>query len=303
MKILLALYFFILATIQIGLLLGTLHYYYSRHSVKPSFYWIGSLGSSATGLMIFGLGIISLENAAKPNFGFTVANTLFYMATLFQGLFCRSLHLNLSKKIKMVAGFSILLFVVGFDLMRIHANFEIRTIFMVGLVFVLLNWQIYELKHVSKTNASHQLIYLQYATVIEILFALARWFVLIPATFYIQQVEELPQSLIFFTIAQLVANTISYTAISGYWAEKVAISNAQASLENEVIKKLLVEREKMISHLSVANKSAVTGALSASIAAGVRRRRCRSQPDTDPGSIRGSALARACLSHRRRCPQ
>jgi signal transduction histidine kinase len=55
-------------------------------------------------------------------------------------------------------------------------------------------------------------------------------------------------------------------AIGGYWAEKIALSNAKVALENDVIKKLLIEREDLISHLSKANKTAATGALSASIA-------------------------------------
>jgi len=61
-------------------------------------------------------------------------------------------------------------------------------------------------------------------------------------------------------------NTLSYIAIGGYWAERIAISNAKSELENQEIRGLLQEREKLISSLLKANKTAATGALSASIA-------------------------------------
>lgn len=97
-------------------------------------------------------------------------------------------------------------------------------------------------------------------------FALGRLVILIATSLTIRQVEQIPQLLILFTITQLVMNTLSYIAIGGYWAERIAISNAKSELENQEIKALLREREKLISSLLKANKTAATGALSASIA-------------------------------------
>ena len=78
--------------------------------------------------------------------------------------------------------------------------------------------------------------------------------------------EQLPQLLILLTVGQLVVNTLSYIAIGGYWAEKVALANAKSKSENDEIKALIIERENLISTLLKANKTAATGALSASIA-------------------------------------
>jgi signal transduction histidine kinase len=61
-------------------------------------------------------------------------------------------------------------------------------------------------------------------------------------------------------------NTLSYIAIGGYWSEKIAFANAKSRHENEEIKSLLQEREALIGSLLKANKTASTGALSASIA-------------------------------------
>jgi signal transduction histidine kinase len=60
--------------------------------------------------------------------------------------------------------------------------------------------------------------------------------------------------------------TLSYIAIGGYWAEQIAMANLKSHTENQEIKRLLQEREHLIGSLLKANKSASTGALSASIA-------------------------------------
>jgi C4-dicarboxylate-specific signal transduction histidine kinase len=59
---------------------------------------------------------------------------------------------------------------------------------------------------------------------------------------------------------------LSYVAVLGYWLEKLSIENIQVASENEKITGLLKEKERLIYGLLKANKTAATGALSASIA-------------------------------------
>ena len=266
MKPLIALYFFILATIQMALLLGMSHYYRASNVLKPSIYWLASLVFNIFALVLFGLGVIFIDDVSKPGFSFTIANSLFFIATISQGLFCRSLNRDISKGIKSSALISVIVFIFFFEILRTHGSFELRTFVIVGLIMALLFWQLYELLIVRRVQNSPQLTYLQYATAVEIFFAATRLIILGISVAAIKQVDQIPQVLIFCTIAQLVTNTISYVAIGGYWAEKISLSNAKVALENDVIKKLLSEREDLISHLSKANKTAATGALSASIA-------------------------------------
>ena len=202
----------------------------------------------------------------NPQFNFTAANTLFYMAAVLQALFCMSLIRKISTKLKVGVGVSVVVFILIFELMRAHGNFEIRTIFMGSLATLLYGWQIFILNQKKKETPSKQLLYLQYATIGEVIFAMGRIVVLATAALPILQVDQLPQMLILFTIAQLVMTTLSYIAIGGYWAEQIAISNLKSQTENEEIKRLLHEREQLIGSLLKANKSASTGALSASIA-------------------------------------
>lgn len=266
MKLLIALYFFILATIQLGLLLGIYHYHRSQSELRPNRYWMASLMVNVIALLIFGGGILVIQGLEKPEFNFTVANSFFYIAAVFQLLFCKSLIGPISKRLQYGFALSAIVFVPAFEFLRIYGNYEIRTIFMCAIAIIFFSWQIVMLRQKRSLEPSQQLMYLQYATAVELFFALGRLGVLASTGFTINQVEQIPQLLILLTIAQLVINTLSYIALGGYWAEKVALANAKSKSENVEIKALLIEREGLISSLLKANKTAATGALSASIA-------------------------------------
>jgi C4-dicarboxylate-specific signal transduction histidine kinase len=64
----------------------------------------------------------------------------------------------------------------------------------------------------------------------------------------------------------LIVNVWSYISINGYWTEKIASWNTKNLIENTKVKKLLNEKYKLINSLMTANKTAISGALSASIA-------------------------------------
>lgn len=266
MNLLLSIYFFIIAIIQAGLLVGIYHYYRTQDVVKPNSYWLGSLLASVVALFIFGGGIIVIKDIATPEFNFTIGNTLFYVAAVMQALFCRSLNQEVSKSLKIVFNLSIVAFFLTFEWLRQTSGFEIRTAYMCVLASMFYLWQIYEVRKKNQTTFSSQLRYLQYASFGELFFAMGRLAILFASTLSIRQVEQIPQILILFTISQLVMNTLSYIAIGSYWSEQIAASNAKSNLENQQIKALLAERDSLIASLLKANKTASTGALSASIA-------------------------------------
>ena len=266
MKLLLALYFFILAIIQAGLLFGIYHYYRTKNLVKPSAYWMSSLLISVLALLVFGGGVLTVNDISKPQFNFTFANTFFVAAAIFQGLFCKSLNQKVSRQELYAFGVGLIVFAILFDVMRQVGTFELRTIVMASLASVLYAWQIIEVRKRLLVENSAQLRYLQYATTAELLFALSRIGMLIAQSYTIRDIEQIPQFLILGTISQLVMNTLSYIAIGGYWSERISISNIRSQIENQEVKELLLERETLINSLLKANKTAATGALSASIA-------------------------------------
>ncbi len=227
---------------------------------------MGSLVVSILALATFGTGILTIEDVSKPEFNFTVANTFFYIAAILQLLFCRSLNKPISKRVKYAFALSTLIFIPFFEWLRLHGTFEIRTSVICLITGSFFIWQIFQLREKRKENPSQQLMYLQYATTAELFFAVGRLSVVIASGFTIRQVEQIPQFLILLTITQIVMNTLAYIAIGGYWSERIAMASAKSQTENEEIKSLLIERENLISNLLKANKTAATGALSASIA-------------------------------------
>ena len=266
MNLLISVYFFIIATIQAGLFLTTYHYARSRNSVSPDVHWMISLAASWSALFIFGLGVLFVQEFTRPQMSFTLANTLFYVGTLYQGLFCKSLNQPLKPIQKRLAMTSVVFFLFGFEWLRRHVDFEGRTMFMCMVFFIILIWQIIEVQKRYRLVGSPQLRYLQFASGAEVIFVLCRLVILILATQPIKRFENIPEMLILFTIAQLVANTMSYVAISGYWMEKISEKYFKSNLENQEIKALLSERENLINSLLRANRTVATGALSASIA-------------------------------------
>ena len=273
MKLLISLYFFIIAVVQLGILIGIYHYYQSQNKLKPSRYWLKSLSLNAIALTSFGIGILIIDDVSKPPFGFTVANTLFYASSVMQTLFCISLNKKIPKRIELFFIASIFAFIIFFEHLRNTNNFETRTIVMVSFVSIFYCWQIFEITKCRKNNDSKQLFYIQFVTILELLFALSRIAAILINESGIKQVEQLPQILILVTLAQLAMNTLSYIGVSSFWGEKISFQSALIVAKNianeekiEEITALLNEKEKLVFGLLKANKTATTGALTVSIA-------------------------------------
>ena len=266
MKYLLALNFFIFAAIQLGLLLGILHYLQGESKSKPNPYWILALIMSVTGLTFFAIGLLNTDDIQKVPPIFTPANTLFYAAAISQGLFFYSFNHSVSKSLKLALGLSILCYGLFFEYLRQNWTFEARTMFVVSTYAIILAWQIREARMVNRDLGLQQLRYFQYAAIGEALFLVPRLIVLLGSNHPINTMEQLPQLLIIFTFGQILMNTISFIAIWGYWSEKLALENRLTVNETAEVKNLLQEREALIVSLLKANKTITTGALSASIA-------------------------------------
>ena len=266
MKVLLSLNFFIFAAIQFGLLLGILHYLRGESISKPNPYWIAGLATNVIGLGFFAIGILSTDDLQNVPLIFTLANTLFYAAAVFQGLFFYSFKHLVSKSLRWILGISMICYGLIFEYLRHHWTFEARTLFAVSTYAMILVWQIREARIVNQDLGLQQLRFFQYVAFGEALFLAPRLIVLLGSSHPINTFEQLPQLLIIFTFCQILMNTLSFIAIWGYWSEKLALDNQITISEKEEVKTLLHEREALIMSLLKANKTSTTGALSASIA-------------------------------------
>lgn len=266
MKLLLSIYFFIFAAIQFGLLLGISHYLGPKSRFKPNIYWISALGINIVGLTLFAIGIFYTDDIQYPPIIFTIANTLFYLGAVLQGFFFYSLSRTVGRNIKVGIFISVIIFGIVFEYLRTNSNFEIRTCFAVLVYAILLVWQIKESYVINRQLQLQQLRFFMYAAIGEGLFLLPRLVVLLRADAPARLIDQLPLLLVIFTLGQILMNTISFIAIWGYWSEHLASQNRQTESKNEEFKKILEERDSLITSLLKANRTSSTGALSASIA-------------------------------------
>ena len=157
-------------------------------------------------------------------------------------------------------------FSVLFEYLRQKGSF-IERVGLVTLVGVsCFIWELRELRHLKATGST-QLRFLNYTIVIELILTAARILAL-----YIDGGLSTPNLYQEGVVsassrwAWLGISVLSYIAVLGYWLEKLSIENIQVTQENEIITKLLKEKESLIHGLLKANKTSATGALSASIA-------------------------------------
>ena len=108
MKVLLSVYFFIFAAIQLGLLIGISHYLSGKSQKNPNAYWLGALLTSICGLFLFAIGILFTDDVQFPPFVFTVANVFFFIGAIFQGLFFYSINTAIKKPL--LIGFALAFF-------------------------------------------------------------------------------------------------------------------------------------------------------------------------------------------------
>jgi signal transduction histidine kinase len=273
MKEFLSLYFFAIAAIQVSLALGIWRHFQSQAFIDGSKYWPISIYANSFALIIFGCGLILIDDVSRPIFIFTIANTLFYISLLYKALYCASLNRNIGKKHETYAIASVLIFMFFFEYLRHTSTFEIRTCFMATLALTSCSIQIREVNNFNRMSKINELKYFQIATGIEFLLAVVRIFVISLNGVGVVSLDTLPKGLIPLTFFQLVMNTLSYIVIAGYKFGKISYANAKVEGERfaaeqslRETQELLKEKERLIYGLLKANKTAATGALSASIA-------------------------------------
>ena len=253
-------FFLVLALILWGLLYGSRFLLTFGKPSQSEKLWLIALTLTASSFTLFSLAsTISLSLL-------TLANTCFIANYIYFALFCRSLNRPILKNAHIFICSGLLAFAVFFEYLRQSGLFVER----VGLISLIAAscfiWQLLELKRL-KGIESTQLRFLIYTTVIELSLTIARFAVLYidggRSTPNLYQEGALSSSIRW---AWLGISILSYVAVLGYWLEKISIEKAQALQNSSKVIALLREKERLIMGLMKANKTAVTGALSASIA-------------------------------------
>lgn len=253
-------FFLVLALVLWGLLYGSRFILSSDKDTQSKKLWLTALTLTASSFTLFALAsTISL-------FLLTLANTAFVASFIYFGLFCRSLNASVPKNVNILVIAFLLCFAVLFEYLRQRGLFVER----VGLISLIgVSCFIWELKELGRLKeiGSTQLRFLVYTIAIELVLTFTRLVALFidgglsAPSLYQEGVMSAS-----IRWAWLAISILSYVAVLGYWLEKLSIENIQVASENEKITGLLKEKERLIYGLMKANKTAATGALSASIA-------------------------------------
>ena len=253
-------FFFVIALIAWGLLYGSRFILTLGKASQAEKLWLIALTLTASSFTMFAVASTLSLSLLTP------ANTLFIASFIYFGLFCRSLNNPITKNVHLIVIAGLLVFAAVFEYLRQNGLFIQR----VGLISLIgascFIWELKELRRIKEIKST-QLRFLIYTIAIELALTIARLVAL-----YIDGGLSTPnlyqEGVVSSSIrwAWLGITILSYVAVLGYWLEKISLEKAQVIQESSRMSALLKEKERLIYGLMKANKTAATGALSASIA-------------------------------------
>ncbi len=253
-------FFFVVALISWGLLYGSRFILTLGKASQAEKLWLIALTLTASSFTIFAVAsTLSLSLL-------TLANTCFIASFIYFGLFCRSLNGPITKHVHFIVIAGLLVFAALFEYLRQNGLFVARVSLISLIGASCFIWEIKELRRIKRIQST-QLRFLVYTIAIELALTIARLVAL-----YIDGGLSTPnlyqEGVISSSIrwAWLGITILSYVAVLGYWLEKISLEKAQVIQDSARITALLKEKERLIYGLLKANKTAATGALSASIA-------------------------------------
>ena len=263
-------FFIAFSLIGLGLFLSALYQYRANGASGYGIYWPLSVGIFSLSSFSFGIALWT-----HPFF-LTIANTSFIVSVFLLIFLYRSWNQKPFTKIQTLFLWLIPVFIFFFyDYLRVMpGTFKHRVALITITQEILLIWQIWVLrKHyiIDRTIVVKWLIFLTAFTLVgEICRTLWVLFGSTQTNFFLYAQDALAMTLLWIGYGSTI---LVYVALGSFYLEKQVrkenqIANALKSTkeENERITELLKEKERLIYGLLKANKTAATGALSASIA-------------------------------------
>ena len=264
MNLIIPIIFITIAIIQLGIFVNSISLIKIYPEEKAIRYWAASLLSGSIGITCIALGSSMLQSLAKGSLFLTFSNIIFFASTIWLILYSKSLKYKISNKDIKLHSFIVIAYGIGFEVVRQNGNFIDRQLPPTFLAYLVL---LVEIKKQQLYKDSKYLKIFAVTTFIEFILLLIRILILLNNDYgFIDSLNEIPLVPFAMLWLMLIINIWSYIAINGYWTEKIASASTANLIENTKIKILLSEKYKLINSLMTANKTAVSGALSASIA-------------------------------------
>lgn len=263
-------FFIVFSLIGLGLFLNSLYQYRANRSSGFSIFWPLSVAIFSLSSFSFGIALWTHK------FFLTIANTSFIVSILLLLFLYRSWNGRPFSKVQSLLLWLIPVFIFFFyDYLRVMPDtFKHRVALITITQELFLVWQIWELRKYYQSGRMivvKWLIFLSAFTLIGEIFR-TLW-VLIGSSqtnFFLYAQDALALTLLWIGYGSTI---LVYMALSSFYLEKqiykenqIASALKSTKEENEKITELLKEKERLIYGLMKANKTAATGALSASIA-------------------------------------
>ena len=263
-------FFIVFSLIGLGLFLSAIYQYRANRASGLSIYWPLSVGLFSLSSFSFGIALWTHK------FFLTIANTTFIVSVFLLIFLYRSWNQRPFTKIQTLLLWLIPVFIFFFyDYLRVMPEtFKHRVALITITQELFLVWQIWELIKYYKVERTIVVRWLIFLTAFTLLGEICRtlWVLIGSAqtNFFLYAQDALALTLLWIGYGSTI---LVYVALGSFYLEKQIkkeneITNIlrDAREENKKVTELLKEKERLIYGLLKANKTAATGALSASIA-------------------------------------
>ena len=267
MNILIPFIFITIALIQIGIFINSISLTKIYPNEKSLKYWAGSLLLSSIGILCIAAGAMLATSLNRGTFFTTLSNTIHFISIVLLVFYSKSLKGKITDKDVKIFTLLIIFYGVGFEIIRSNGTFIGRQIFTACMALIVYFVLLIQINQQRLFRDYYYLRIFVITTFIEFLLLIIRIMILLSNDYgLIDNLKDVPMIPAAMLWLLLIVNVWSYISINGYWTEKIATWNTKNLIENTKVKKMLNEKYKLINSLMTANKTAISGALSASIA-------------------------------------
>ena len=263
-------FFIVFALITFAILLSVIPQFQAPRSDWPSIYWPLSISFYTLSALSFGLALW------VNKFLLTIANTSLLMSSLALVFLYRSWGEKPFNKIQTLLIWLIPLGVaILYEPLRVTQDTFLQRVALITITQeVLVAWQLWELIKFYKKDHPRIVSWIFFLTLFTLMGNIFRTYRILTGdgstNIFIYTEDAFALGLRWITYA---SNIMTFVALGMFYFQKqlakeneIASSLIITKIENEKITELLKEKERLIYGLMKANKTAATGALSASIA-------------------------------------
>ena len=259
--------FFTIAIIQIGIFINSISIIKIYPNEKALKYWAGSLILSSIGIIAIAAGAMLAASLHRGTFFSTVSNTIHFVSIISLIFYTKNLKEKTTAKDNKIFTLLTIFYFFGFEVIRKNGDFIERQTFTACMGAIAYFVLLLEVKQQKLFNDSYYLKVFAITSFIEFILLIIRVIVLLSNDYgFIDSLNDAPLFPVLLLWILLMVNVWSYISINGYWTERISNLNTTNLIENTKIKLLLNEKYKLINSLMTANKTAISGALSASVA-------------------------------------